>query len=286
MILADCFAWLARAEPNSVWAVVTDPPYGLVEYSSLQQQKLRSGRGGVWRIPPSFDGAKRRPLPRFTVLSELDRAHLVEYFRRFGERLMPALRPGAHVLMASNPLVAHLVAVAMERAGYEKRGDIIRLVRTLRGGDRPKGAESEFSQLSTMPRSRFEPWGLYRKRPDAQTLAENVRRWGTGALCRSARDTPAVDVVESGVTPRAEREIAPHPSVKPQRFLRRMVEMMLPVGHGVVLDPFAGSGAVLAACEARGVHGIGIECDPQYFRVATQAIARLAARPVRDDAAR
>jgi len=57
----DCFSWMERRAPNSVQAVVTDPPYGLHEYTEEQQRKLRAGKGGVWRIPPSFDGHRRSP---------------------------------------------------------------------------------------------------------------------------------------------------------------------------------------------------------------------------------
>jgi len=45
---ADCFDWLERQEENSIHAVVTDPPYGLHEYTPEQQAKLRNGKGGVW----------------------------------------------------------------------------------------------------------------------------------------------------------------------------------------------------------------------------------------------
>ena len=48
--------------------------------------------------------------------------------------------PGAHVLVASNPLLVHVVANAMSAAGLEIRGYLARLVMTLRGGDRPKNA--------------------------------------------------------------------------------------------------------------------------------------------------
>src|SRR5262249_46579704 len=65
----DAFQWLQDAKANSIHAVVTDPPYGLLEYSPTELQKLKKGRGGVWRIPPAFDGCKRSPLPRFTVLN-------------------------------------------------------------------------------------------------------------------------------------------------------------------------------------------------------------------------
>ena len=77
---ADCFEWLAGCDPVSIHAVVTDPPYGLLEYSQGQQEKLRRGRGGVWRIPPSFDGHKRAPLPRFTILGSQDRAEAMSSF--------------------------------------------------------------------------------------------------------------------------------------------------------------------------------------------------------------
>lgn len=69
-VLGDAVQWLAELPENSIHAVVTDPPYGIVEFDEKNHRKLRSGRGGVWRIPPSFDGAKRNPLPRFTVLSQ------------------------------------------------------------------------------------------------------------------------------------------------------------------------------------------------------------------------
>ncbi len=277
LILADCIEWLASAQRNSISAVITDPPYGLVEYSAEQQKKLRAGRGGVWRIPPSFDGAKRKALPRFTVLSIDDRAAIMTFFELWGRSLLPVLKPGGHVLVAGNALVSPLVSCAMEKAGFERRGEIVRLVRTFRGGDKPKGAEQEFSMVSTMPRSCWEPWGLYRKPIDARTIAQNLRKWGVGGFRRLSEETPFLDVIESGTTPDRERTLAPHPSVKPQAFLRRMVEAMLPIGDGVVLDPFAGCATTLAACEARGVQGLGVEVDRHYFAMASDAIPKLAA---------
>jgi hypothetical protein len=58
----DAFDWLDAAEPLSIQAVVTDPPYGLIEYSDEQLHKRKTGKGGVWRIPPSFDGHQRANL--------------------------------------------------------------------------------------------------------------------------------------------------------------------------------------------------------------------------------
>src|SRR5262249_54039478 len=84
------------------------------------------------------------------------------------------------------------------------------------------------------------------------------------------------DVIRSNPTPKAERKIAPHPSLKPQDFLRQVVRAALPLGTGVVLDPFAGSGSTLAAAEAIGYASIGLEKDPAYFKMAERAIPALA----------
>ena len=272
----DCRSWLASQSENSVDSVVTDPPYGMVEYSDKEMAKLRAGRGGVWRIPPAIGGSKRAPLPRFTVLNESELTFLFEFFENWGELVLRVLKPGGHVLLATSPLFNHVVSQALYSVGFEKRGEIVRLVRTLRGGDRPKGAETEFESVSAMPRSSWEPWLVFRKRLDG-TVAENLRKWGTGALRRPAPDVPFPDVIASGRTPREEKQIAPHPSLKPQSFLRQLAHAALPLGQGVVLDPFAGSGSTLAACKAIGYRAVGVESDARYVDVAKKAIPDLAA---------
>ena len=273
--LDDCMGWLDRQPTNSVHAVVTDPPYGLVEYNDQEQRKLREGRGGVWRIPPSFDGSKRSPLPRFTVLTSTDHQSLEKFFRDWGQALLRVLVPGGNLVVASNPLLSHLVSGSLYRAGLERRGEIVRLVMTMRGGDRPKAAHVEFSGVSVMPRSMWEPWVVFRKPLDGRAQ-DNLRRWGTGGFRRISEDRPFGDVIESAPTRSSERRLAPHPSLKPQAFMRRLVRGVLPLGEGVVLDPFAGSGSTLAAAEAVGYTSIGVERDKDYFNLAAAAIPDLA----------
>jgi site-specific DNA-methyltransferase (adenine-specific) len=257
--------------------VVTDPPYGLLEYTETEQAKLRRGMGGgVWRVPPSFDGHKRSPLPRFTVLNDGDRAALYDFFNEFGRLVLRATVPGANVLVASNPLLSHLVAGAMSAAGLELRGNIVRLVMTMRGGDRPKNAHREFTDVSVMPRSMFEPWVVLRH-PLEGRVQDNLRKWKTGGFRRISTDKPFGDVIRSNPTPVGERRIAPHPSLKPQGFLRRLVYAALPLGEGIVLDPFAGSGSTLAAANAVGYASLGVEKDDAYVRMALDAVPRLAA---------
>ncbi len=280
-VLGDTIQWLAELPPNSIHAVVTDPPYGVIEYEDKHHEKLKKGRGGVWRIPPSFDGAKRKPLPRFTVLSQEEITGLYNFFGALAYGLQRALVPGGHILIASNPLLSSLTFHAFQQAGLEKRGEVIRLVQTLRGGDRPKGAEEEFADVSMMARSCWEPWGIFRK-PMEGTAAENLRQWGTGGLRRISEDEPFKDVIPCSPTRGREKEIAPHPSLKPQRFMRQVVRAALPLGLGIVYDPFAGSSSTLAAAEANGYLSIGTDRDTGYYALGREAFAPLSTLPLNE----
>ena len=271
----DAFEWLASAPMDSIEAVVTDPPYGLVEYSDKELTKLKNGKGGIWRLPPAFDGNKRMPLPRFTVLTATDQKSLRDFSFRLASLLKCVLVPGGHVFIATNPLISHLVYESFLKNGLEKRGEIIRTVYTLRGGDRPKNAHDEFADVSVMPKSCWEPWGLFRK-PCEGRVQDNLRKWKTGGLRRISDSEPFKDLIQSAPARRREREIAPHPSLKPQNFLRQIVRAALPLGEGTILDPFMGSGSTIAAATACGLKSIGLESRAEYFTMAQSAVPKLA----------
>ncbi|NML17040.1 site-specific DNA-methyltransferase [Azohydromonas sp. G-1-1-14] len=266
---------MAQRDENSVHAIVTDPPYALVEYEDKDHDKMRQGQGGLWRIPPSFDGSQRSPLPRFTVLTPKEREKLNTFFKAFAYQTQRILVPGGHLVIAANPLLSTTVFYACETSGMEKRGELIRIVKTLRGGDRPKGAETEFSDVSVMPRSSWEPWGLFRKPISEKTVAQNLRKWGTGGFRRISDDEPFRDIFEAAPARSPERDLAPHPSLKPQKLMRYIVRGVLPLSRGVVYDPFCGSGSTLAAAANLGLSAIGTERDVQYLTMAHQAIPRL-----------
>lgn len=274
---ADCFEWLGRVPENSIHAIVTDPPYGVKEYDFDQLEKRANGNGGIWRIPPSFDGHLRSPLPRFTALDASELNRLSRFFCEWARVAVHALRPGGHVFIATNAFVAQRVFAALVSGGLEFRGQIIRLVRTLRGGDRPKNAEAEFPDVSSMPRGCYEPWGLFRKPMlPRMRVSDCLREFETGGLRRTPQGLPFCDVIASERTPRRERQIADHPSIKPQSLLRQFVHAALPLGRGVVVDPFMGSGSTVAAAVAVGVTAVGVERFVDYYSMAVSAIPKLA----------
>lgn len=276
-IHADCFEWMPSIPADSVHAVVTDPPYGVKEYDFDQLDKRANGNGGTWRIPPSFDGHQRSPLPRFTALSQEERERVYTYFHKWGKTVLRVLRPGGHVFLASNSFLSQIVFAAITEAGFEFRGQIIRTVRTLRGGDRPKNAEEEFPGVCSMPRGGYEPWGLFRKPlPKGMRVSDCLNQYQTGGLRRKPDGNPFEDVIQSERTPRRERALADHPSLKPQSFLRQIVYASLPLGEGIVLEPFMGSGSTVAAAESLGYACIGVERYAEYFAMSKEAIPALA----------
>ncbi len=122
---------------------------------------------------------------------------------------------------------------------------------------------------------------MFRKPLDG-TAANNLRKWGTGGLRRLSEESPFGDVIKSAPTRPVERQIANHPSLKPQALMRKLVRAVLPLGQGVVLDPFAGSGSTLAAAEHVGYSSIGVELDPTYLALASESIPALSRLTVRD----
>ena len=278
---ADAFEWLSRLPENSLHAIVTDPPYGIKEYNFDQIEKRANGNGGIWRIPPSFDGNTRAPLPRFTALNPKERDQISEFFTEWAKVAVHALRPGAHVFIASNSFLSQLVFSALVTGGFEFRGELIRLVQTLRGGDRPKNAETEYPDVCSMARGSYEPWGILRKPlPAGMKVSDCLREFQTGGLRRIGPDRPFNDVIISGRTPQRERKIANHPSLKPQALLRQIVHASLPLGVGIIADPFMGSGSTIAAAEAKGLISIGAERYLDYYELSRNAIPLLAKLPV------
>lgn len=63
-----------------------------------------------------------------------------------------------------------------------------------------------------------------------------------------------------------------HPTQKPERLLTTILSVVCPT-DGVVLDPFAGSGATLLAARKRGARSIGVEADERYAEIIARRLS-------------
>lgn len=143
LILGDSSGELKKLADNSVDAIVTDPPYGL------------SFMGKKW----DYD------VPNMLLWREALRV----------------LKPGAHLLSFGGTRTYHRLVVAIEDAGFEVRDQI----QWIYGSGFPKSHNLKGVWLGwgTALKPANEPIVLARKPLEkGLTIAENVLKWGTGAI--------------------------------------------------------------------------------------------------------
>jgi site-specific DNA-methyltransferase (adenine-specific) len=147
IIHGDSLDILKTLEANSVDAVVTDPPYGL------------AFMGKRW----DYDVPK------------------VDFWRE----TFRVLKPGAHVLSFGGTRTYHRMVVELEDAGFEIRD----MLAWLYGQGFPKShnLDGDWKGWGTALKPSHEPIVLARKPLEkGLTVAENVLKWGTGALAIDA----------------------------------------------------------------------------------------------------
>jgi len=66
-----------------------------------------------------------------------------------------------------------------------------------------------------------------------------------------------------------------HPHEKPVPLMEKMVNLV----GGYILDPFLGSGTTLVACAKLGRIGIGIELEEKYFEIACKRVEEAYRQP-------
>jgi len=59
-----------------------------------------------------------------------------------------------------------------------------------------------------------------------------------------------------------------HPTVKPLKLMKYIINLIMPPKDGLLLDPFAGSGTTILAAKELGYSAIGIEREKEYCEIA------------------
>jgi site-specific DNA-methyltransferase (adenine-specific) len=305
LYLGDCREVLA--EVRDAHACVTDPPYHIASIV-----KRFGAKGSAPAKSNGATGVYARQCAGF--VGEQWDGGAIAFDPTTWEAVLAAMRAGGHLVSFASRKNYHRAATAIEVAGFEIRDMLVWMYaqgkpnshnvgRLMRKAGEDDDAAREWDAWGTDAKGAHEPICLARKMLAGDTIAENVREHGTGALnieaCRGEdKRWPATvlhdgSVEVYGALPHQVREmigVMPcmkpskaerafgleagskgHPATKPAMLMQWLCRLVTPAG-GLVLDPFMGAGTTGLACVHEGFRFIGIEKDERFFDMACRRI--------------
>ncbi len=236
---------------------------------------------GVRRWSARYEGGEAAAGARRAANSEAARQ-----WEGWGSALKPAVEP---IVLARKPLAASSIARQVLATGT---GAInIDACRIAGGGPvKPRGS----SNLDTNKAEGWtRPWmedrdKVARSEAAAIGRAEELGRWPANLIHDGSREVVSrFPAAGAGSAARffycakadaGDRRGSDHPTVKPQDLMRWLVRLVTPPG-GLVLDPFAGSGATAWAAAAQGFRALLIEREDEYAEHIRRLIADAEGRP-------
>ncbi|MPW16934.1 site-specific DNA-methyltransferase [Paraburkholderia sp. CNPSo 3157] len=167
--LGDCLDVLRTMPDASIDSIVTDPPYHLTQVSRGSHARTnnpvtphaRARIGDKGFMGKVWDGG--------------DIAHRVELWAE----CLRVLKPGGHLLAFAGSRTYHRMTCAIEDAGFEIRDQIMWIYGS--GFPKSKNLSGDWQGWGTALKPAHEPICMARK-PFACSVADNVIRFGTGAL--------------------------------------------------------------------------------------------------------
>lgn len=233
-VLADACA-LKKA--NAVW---TDPPYG-VDYEGGTAEALRLRN----------DDLADKDLEKL-VVAVLDASRDVT-------------APGGAIYLAHPATKALLFHRALLTAGWRHAQTLQWVKNAAVPGRQDYNWQHEPIFYGWNPAGGHRWFGDHARRTVLEEVPEQLGEMGPKelrALVRKLQGALGSDVVRADKPSRS----AEHPTMKPVEIIEGMLRNSTERGH-LVLDPFAGSGSTLIACERLGRRCALVEVDPRYCDV-------------------
>lgn len=200
LFLGDCLAVMGTFAPDSIDAILTDPPYGLT-----QGKKGGSGESSLNLASP----AGRSRITTGGGFMGMKWDHGIPGSVYWAEALRVA-KPGAYLLAFGGTRTFHRLAVAIEDAGWEIRDTIMWVYGT--GFPKSLDVGKALSKAGSSEAQQWEGWGtalkpawepiIVARKPLVGTVAANVLAYGTGGLnidgCRVDGAKPEVKNIPFG----------------------------------------------------------------------------------------
>lgn len=239
----DCFELMQAIEPQSVDAIITDPPYGTTALSWDNKLDLGAWWESAGRvIKPGGIIAMFSAQPFTTDLINSNR----KWFRY--ELIWRKSIPSGFLNAKRAPMRVHENIIVFS-SQYKRSNDGKRAART-------------YNPQFTLGKP-------YKKRA-SKTQSVHYNWHGENPAKINEGQRYPVDVLDF---PHGNHKSL-HPTQKPLELMRWLVLTYTNPGE-LVLDPFAGSGSTLAACFETGRRAVGIEKEEKYIKTMQERIENL-----------
>jgi DNA modification methylase len=266
---AMALAELRRRVPGGVSLVYLDPPF-LTQRQHSQVVRSRDETGKVRRqSQEAFDD-------RWDSLGQ----YLSELRMRLALCRDLLARDGCLVLHV-DPKTSHYAKVLLDevfgadcfaseivwryRRWPSKTRNLQRVHDVLLRYVRDASATPKFHQLyELLAASTQATWGKGRQRAVVDDEGRRVRSTATN---EESPGVPMGDVWDIGIVAPVSRERTGYPTQKPEALMERLLKAFTDEGD-LVVDPYMGSGTMVAACCRIGRRVIGIDVNPEAVQIA------------------
>lgn len=245
--LEDCLVGMKRVPDQSVDLVIADPPYNASKGNTWKwdQSADLPGFGGKWsKVMATWDNMSLADYLEFTVcwLSEVKRV----------------LRPTGSIWIHGTYHNIGIVNFALQMLDIEIINEVVWFKR------------NSFPNLSGRRLTASHETILWAHTGKKRTYLFNYEAAKTMACTGDSLKLPGRQMrtvwdIPNNKDPE-ELRYGKHPTQKPVRLLKRMIELSAEPG-GICLVPFSGSGSECMAARACGLRFIGFETDPTYFKI-------------------
>jgi len=290
----DCLKVMRTLPDNSVDAIVTDPPYGILKHKIEQPVDIKLFFAECARIlkpnsficyfgqQPTLTEWNQHAFRYFNYKTEIiwykrQRTSPMNDIGRVYENIMVCVKGGRKV----NPVTRRYCDVKESLAEFTEWETLKTSINTIK---KYLSDPSKFSEvmdyLNGVEMHRFFT------RPDRRNALVTI----SSIIQKAPRDLDQMKTLVNGQKPQNLISFTPHnkqlydasggcggdhnvkhPTVKPIELMEYLLDLMTQPGD-VVFDPFMGSGTTGIACKNLERDFIGVELDAEYFQMAQQRI--------------
>jgi DNA modification methylase len=250
----DATTWEVLFAPpriESAEAMWTDPPYGVDLRVRTAEHRMDPDKSRRVGLEPAFEGDRPEDLAPLlsAVFPHID-AHLA---------------PGSPWYIAGpHGRMARVFEEEIERVGWYHAQTLV----WVKNSFVPGRADYHYQHEAVFygwKRGAAHRWLAAPDQPtvvDDEAQVSRMKREELVALIKQLRNARLTDVIREDKTQHNDL----HPTMKPTGLIRHMLANSTRRGD-VVLDPFAGSGSTMVACELMGRRAALIELEPRFCDV-------------------